>query len=65
MGGHLMHHSSIYFFSVDPEKAFADIMDTEPIYLGAHRLMEMVPVSHLIQNLGLTLHKSEPPWSRT
>lgn len=27
-----MHHSSIYFFSVDPEKAFGGIMDTEPIY---------------------------------
>ncbi|KAL2303820.1 hypothetical protein Nmel_009099 [Mimus melanotis] len=34
-----------------PEKAFADIMGTEPIYLEAHRLMEVVPASHLIQNL--------------
>uniref|UniRef100_A0A8U8C1R8 Uncharacterized protein n=1 Tax=Geospiza parvula TaxID=87175 RepID=A0A8U8C1R8_GEOPR len=46
-----MHHSSIYFFSVDPEKAFADIIGTKPIYLEAHRLMEVVPASHLIQNL--------------
>lgn len=30
-----MHHS-IYFFSVDPEKAFADIMGTEFVYLEAH-----------------------------
>uniref|UniRef100_A0A8C5J834 Uncharacterized protein n=1 Tax=Junco hyemalis TaxID=40217 RepID=A0A8C5J834_JUNHY len=49
--GHTMHQSSIYFFSVDPEKAFADIIGTEPIGLEAHRLMEVVPASHLIQNL--------------
>ncbi|CAN8215422.1 unnamed protein product, partial [Coccothraustes coccothraustes] len=49
-GGDTMHHSSISFFSVDPEKAFADIMGTEPIDLEAHRLMEVVPASHLIQN---------------
>lgn len=54
-----MHHS-IYFFSVDPEKAFADIMGTELVYLEAHRLMEVVPASHLIQNLA----KPEPPRSR-
>ncbi|KAM7019664.1 LOW QUALITY PROTEIN: leucine-rich repeat-containing protein 74A [Passerculus sandwichensis] len=35
----------------NPEKAFADIIGTKPIYLEAHRLMEVVPASHLIQNL--------------
>ncbi|XP_076199638.1 leucine-rich repeat-containing protein 74A [Aptenodytes patagonicus] len=34
----------------DPEKAFVGIMGTE-LYLEACRLMEVVPVSHFIQNL--------------
>lgn len=45
-----MHRSSIYFFSVDPEKTFVGITGTE-LYLEACRLMEVVPVSHFIQNL--------------
>lgn len=45
-----MHHSSIHIFSVDPEKTFVYIMGTE-LYLEACRLMEVVPVSHFIQNL--------------
>lgn len=45
-----MQHSSTYFFSVDPEKAFVGITGTE-LYLEACRLMEVVPVSHFIQNL--------------
>uniref|UniRef100_A0A8C3J8Y8 Uncharacterized protein n=1 Tax=Calidris pygmaea TaxID=425635 RepID=A0A8C3J8Y8_9CHAR len=45
-----MHHSSIFFFSVDPEKPFVVITGTE-LYLEACRLMEVVPVSHFIQNL--------------
>lgn len=45
-----MHHSSIYFFSVDPEKAFVGTTGAE-LYLEACRLMDVVPVSHFIQNL--------------
>lgn len=44
-----MHHSLIYFFSADLEKAFADIMGTEPIYLEACRLMKVVLVCLRLQ----------------
>uniref|UniRef100_A0A8B9T5S2 Leucine rich repeat containing 74A n=1 Tax=Anas platyrhynchos TaxID=8839 RepID=A0A8B9T5S2_ANAPL len=44
------HHSSIYFFSVDPGRAFAGVTGAE-LYLEACRLMEVVPVSHFTQNL--------------
>lgn len=45
-----MRYSSIYFFCIDPEKAFAGVTGTE-LYLEARKLMAAMSVSRFIQNL--------------